>query len=240
MTTNRSMYINCDMGEWDAGHVTNCDRDLMPYIDLCNVACGGHAGSADIMKETISIATGHDSVVGAHPGYADRSSFGRKYVPMIKSELVDLLRRQVDSFLETCDRVDVVPYHIKPHGALYHACHYLTKERDVLIDLVLQRYSYLVLIAAAGSDLANLAKRSGLSVLSEAFIDRKYMPDLTLVARTESSALITDPAEAKEQYDSLCQGKVMTSEGIRSIDADTLCIHGDNVAALRILQEIHG
>ena len=228
------------MGEWDAAHLENQDHLIMPFIDLCNVACGGHAGSVDIMEHTSKLAMVNEVEVGAHPGYTDRVNFGRQYFEMSEQELKDLLRSQIDLFLEIADKMNVVPYHIKPHGALYHACNHREMEMNTLIDIVKNEYSHLVLLVFPESVLHKLAAAEELNYMAESFIDREYTDDLKLAPRSEAASVITSAEEANAQFDSLSFGKVTTKTGsTKEIISQTACIHGDNPNVLEILKSIN-
>ena len=227
------------MGEWDAPHLQNQDHLIMPYIDMCNVACGGHAGSEEIMKYTIGIAIENDVVVGAHPGYLDRVNFGRTDQEMTEQELRDLLRRQIDLFLNIVDQYGITPYHVKPHGALYHACNHRALEMNILIDVMKREYSYLTLLVFPKSKLYELAVKEELTIMVESFIDRSYDDQLLLAARSEIGSTITSVNKAKAQYRSLSKGEVTSIDGvIRSLASQTACIHGDNPIVLDILESI--
>jgi len=228
------------MGEWDAPHLENQDPQIMPYIHLCNVACGAHAGSRAIMKQTIELAMENDVRVGAHPGYADKHNFGRAYIELSEQKLKDLLRSQMDLFLDTADTLDAKPYHIKPHGALYHACNHSEMEMNVLIDIMKNEYPNLVLLVFPDSMLHKVGVSEHLNLMAESFIDRLYTDELKLVSRSKRRAVITDEDTAKDQYDTLVLSKITTQSGsTKKLISQTACIHGDNPNVLSILKSIH-
>ncbi len=236
----KPLLINCDMGEWDAPHIECIDKQIMPYINLSNVACGGHAGTKQIIQSTIKIADTHKVKVGAHPGYIDRKGFGRTYIPMEGKNLYDLLYQQIDSFVEICNALHITPFHIKPHGALYHACNHNQREAEVLIDIIHDKYPDLVLIVFPNSLLSTKATTANITTLSESFIDRKYDDTLNLVPRNKKNAVLTNPQEALLQYKNLTLGKISSdSNALHTLPSDTTCIHGDNSAILKILPLIH-
>lgn len=227
------------MGEWDAPHLDNKDHLIMPYIDLCNVACGGHAGSESIMEDTIALAGKFNVKVGAHPGYMDKKNFGREYIEMESQELGDLFRSQIDHFLNIAEKLGIAPYHIKPHGALYHACNHRELEMNILIDIIKSDYSNLTLIVYPNSILCNRATVEGLSILSESFIDRTYTECLKLSSRKEEGAVITSEKQAVKQFEILSEGKIITKNGIvMEMVTQTACIHGDNPSVFEILKSI--
>ena len=228
------------MGEWDAPHLKNQDHLIMPYIDLCNIACGGHAGSEEIMAQTIELAIEHEVEIGAHPGYADKKNFARQYVEMKEADLKDLLRFQIGLFLNTADRIGAIPYHIKPHGALYHACNHREIEMNILIDIVKQEYSYLTLLVFPDSILHRVAEAEQLNIMVESFIDRSYTNNLKLVSRNEDGAVITSVKKASAQFEYLSNGKVIAQgDVLQQLISQTACIHGDNSNVLGILEAIN-
>jgi len=227
------------MGEWDAPHLSNHDHEIMPFIDLCNVACGGHAGSKEIMNSTINLAIDANVEVGAHPGYEDRINFGRKYKTTSPSELTEMLTRQIDLFLEVCDNLQIVPYHIKPHGALYHACNNREMEMNVLVDLMKRKYSYLVLFVFPNSLLHKRASDEKLNLMVESFVDRRYTEDLMLMSRSQDGAVITSEEEAVSQYQSLINGQLEIGNSVYNLVTQTSCIHGDNPNVINILKSIN-
>lgn len=233
------LLINCDMGEWDAPHLLPIDEELMPYVDLCNIACGGHAGSEKIMALTLNFAMQNGVKIGAHPGYEDRTNFGRIYISLPSKELLDSLKIQLDLFLTICSRHNAEPHHIKAHGALYHACNQNEEEAEVLLKVVKAHCPQLLILVAPGSLLETKAKNEGLRTLAESFIDRRYSDDLSLISRTELDAVIEDEHEAKDQFDKLSEGKIITKSGhISTLISQTSCIHGDNPNCLGILKKI--
>ena len=227
------------MGEWDAPHLTPNDAEIMPLIDLSNVACGAHAGSRDIMTKTIEYAIKHNVSVGAHPGYNDRENFGRKYVSLPDSQLEDQISKQLTDFLEVCKELNVEPFHVKAHGAMYHACNHIQREAKVLVNIIKQLCPGLSLFVAPQSTLAKVARAEGLKTMTESFIDRRYNDDLTLVSRSENYAVITKVEHAVVQFVELSEGEITTRNGKQqSLITSTACIHGDNPSCLEILKAI--
>ncbi len=234
-----NLLINCDMGEWDAPHLTPVDEKIMPFVDMSNIACGGHAGSKKIIASTIEIASRYKVNIGAHPGFEDRENFGRKYLSLKRFELENSLKKQLTDFLEVCEKQNVKPFHIKAHGALYHACNKRELEAEVLIDVMKELCPDIIILVAPQSLLEIKAGKEGISTMTESFIDRRYNDDGSLVSRSEPEAVILDTKIAKGQFDLLLSGKVVTKSGVTlAIKTETACIHGDNPNCLQILQAI--
>lgn len=240
MSSNATnLLINCDMGEWDAPHLDPHDEAIMPFIDLCNIACGGHAGNQKIMASTIDLAINNNVKVGAHPGYVDRKYFGRKHIALSPIKLKAIITEQIKLFLSICNSKSVTPYHIKAHGALYHACNQNQSEAEVLIQTILEICPELIVLVSKDSVLEKLASKEGLSTLSESFIDRRYNDEVNLVSRTKPNAVITDIEEATNQFKRLSSGIIKTSNGrIIPLVTKTACIHGDNPNCVQILKSI--
>ena len=236
----KKLLINCDMGEWDAPHLEKMDHKIMPLIDLSNVACGGHAGSKNIIEETLRCAKDHGIKVGAHPGYPDRINFGRSYISFDQYLLSDTLKNQLDLFFSSCVKIGIDPFHIKAHGALYHACNHRKPEAELMIQLIADLYPDIMLLVTPGSLLASLAKNHHIKTMSESFIDRQYTEELSLVPRNEQNAVITDVKQAQKQFNLLSIGKITTRKGtVKNLISKTACIHGDNPNCLSILNAIH-
>jgi len=227
------------MGEWDAPHLNSIDDAIMPLVDMCNIACGGHAGTKQIIQITIELASTNHVKIGAHPSYEDRLSFGRKYLSLSQSELIISITRQIEFFLSICSSSNVSVHHIKAHGALYHACNQNSKEAEALVSAISKLCPDVIVLVAPQSKLEKIARLEGLTTMAESFIDRLYNDDLLLVSRTEVGAVIQDVSVANKQYDTLSSGKVITKSGkIKTLNTSTACIHGDNPKCVQILKSI--
>lgn len=239
MENTSNLWINCDMGEWDAPHLTPCDDKLMPYIDLCNIACGGHAGNQQIIEDTIRLAHIHNVKVGAHPGYEDKVNFGRKYHSFSEKNLIDILNRQLDLFLAVCADNNTTPFHVKAHGALYHTCNQNQKEADLFVKILQDKCPSLIVLVAPNSLMIEALDKVGMEYWVESFIDRKYNDNLSLVARSEENSVITNVQEAHTQFLKLSSGQIQTKSGNAAIlQSKTACVHGDNPMAIEILKAI--
>ncbi|GHD65779.1 5-oxoprolinase subunit PxpA [Jeongeupia chitinilytica] len=228
------LELNADLGE---GY--EYDAALMPLIDAANVACGGHAGDVDTMRETVVLARAHGVRIGAHPSYPDREHFGRISLAMPEPKLVASLTAQLWALKAVCIEAGVSVCYVKPHGALYNDA-----ARDPQLAMLLAQSVYeidpsLALMALAGSALASAGEAVGLTVIREAFADRAYRDDGSLVPRSEAGAVLDDIA-AIAQVESLWrQGGVYAQNGDwLPLAADSVCIHGDNAHALKFAQTL--
>ena len=223
--------INCDLGEGMSN-----DAELMPYLDECNIACGGHYGTIHSMTQTIRLAVKHNVLVGAHPSFPDKENFGRKALYIPHDELANSLYIQITHFLKICSQLNIKMNHIKLHGALYNLSCVDVKLAQLVLDVYLRLNLDMILFVPYQSVIADLAKGK-FSLAYEAFIDRRYNSDLTLVNRTHINAIIDRPLLACRQVSSIVNNGYVTSlDGEKvKIKADTLCLHGDNPNALSLI-----
>lgn len=217
------------------------DALLLPYVTSANVACGLHAGDPSTMDQTVELALSRGVRVGAHPGYPDRANFGRVAVEMSADEIEDSVVYQVAALQGFVRSRGGRLTHVKPHGALYHAGAEFPDVARAIAEAVRRVGTELVLVGAAGSMLIGAGRDAGLAVAEEAFADRRYRADGTLVPRGQPGALVTDPDEAAEQAVGLARDGVAVADDNSRIPirADTICLHGDTPGAAEIARRIH-
>jgi UPF0271 protein len=230
-----SVDLNADVGEGMD------DAELLPYVTSANVACGVHAGDPTTMDQTVLSALSRGVRVGAHPGYPDRANFGRVFVEMSVDDIENLIVFQVGALATFVRSRGGTLTHVKPHGALYHSAGEFPDVARAIAEGVRRVGTDLVLVGAAGSLLIGAGEDAGLLVAEEAFADRRYRPDGTLVPRGEPGALLLDPGEAAEQAVGLARDNVaVAQDGTRvTVKADTICLHGDTPGAVEIAKRIH-
>ncbi|HEY7370323.1 MAG TPA: 5-oxoprolinase subunit PxpA [Thermoanaerobaculia bacterium] len=230
-----SIDLNADVGEGMN------DADLLPWVTSANVACGYHAGDPGTMDRTVSLALGRGVRVGAHPGYPDRESFGRARFEMAPEEIESMVLYQVAALDGIVRSRGGTLTHVKPHGALYHRAAESGDVARAIARGVQRCRAGLILVGPAGSRVLDIGREIGLPVAGEAFADRRYGPDGTLVSREQKNALLTDPLEAADQAVSIARdGRVTASDGSRvSLRADTICLHGDTPGAPAIAKRVH-
>lgn len=230
-----SVDLNCDLGE-GAPH----DEALMALITSANIACGGHAGDRDSMREAVKLARTYGVAIGAHPGYVDREHFGRRELSLTATEIFETVREQIVSMQSIAREQEVPLTHVKPHGALYTQAAQSREIADAVVAAINAVDGGLSLFALAGSELILAGKDGGLSVVNEVFVDRTYRGDGSLTSRDELGALIEDVATGVSQAMSmLCDGVVPTIEGTHvPLIADTICVHGDGDHAVDYAREL--
>ncbi|OAB78799.1 LamB/YcsF family protein [Cochleicola gelatinilyticus] len=227
--------INADLGEGSGQ-----DIELMPLISSCNIASGGHYGNIDSMRTTIQLAKANKVYIGAHPSFPDPANFGRKRLSMTKRELTETIYNQLMHFITICNTERTSMHHVKLHGALYNYAAIDAPTADAVIEAILATNTRPQLVAPFNSILAKKANNL-LPLVFEAFIDRRYTDDLSLVSRSKPNAIITTAEEAWHQFYQLINKQSVTTvhNTIRSLKADTFCIHGDHENSISILKYIH-
>jgi UPF0271 protein len=225
--------VNCDMGELPEAIADGTQESLMASLTSVNIACGGHAGDERTMKTTVEQALRWKLAIGAHPGYADRANFGRVELQLSAKEIADSVFEQVRTLAEIAAGCGARVVHVKPHGALYNQA---VKNRELakaIADGVARWDKSTVLVGLAGSPMLEVFRQAGFAVAAEGFADRRYEADGTLRSRKFEDALIRNPEEAAWQALGIAErGLVIASDGSEvSVDAQTLCIHGDTPGA---------
>lgn len=227
--------INCDVGEG----IEN-EHLLMPHISSCNIACGGHFGTATTIDKTIQLAKEHQLKIGAHPSFPDKENFGRKLLVISDDDLKTSIQNQLDLFLERLSFFDEKLHHIKPHGALYNVIAIDEKLAILFIQIIKKYMKDVFLYVPYNSVIELVALQNNINIKYEAFADRNYRDDLTLVSRTSENALITDEKEVfRHVLNMIKTGKVktiFTSEKV--IKVDTFCFHGDTENASEIVKYV--
>lgn len=228
--------LNADLGEWDGPGVSPVDERLLTLATSANVACGGHAGNAGVMLATVIRAKSLGVAVGAHPGYADREGFGRRELGLSPGEIGKQVADQIAAMAACCRKADARLRYVKPHGALYNRA---VRDPEAA-QAIVREIGDLVLLCLPGSEMMKAAGRVGVRVAAEAFVDRGYRADGTLVPRGEPGALLDDVGSAVERALRLVKDHRLTPrEGAElTIRADSLCVHGDGPHAAALLEAV--
>lgn len=222
--------INCDLGECLKPEP---DAEVMPLIDMANIACGGHAGDENSIVNTIRLALRFDVTIGVHPSYVDSANFGRVSHELTAEQLQECISEQVDKFAYLCRREGAVLSYVKPHGALYHDMMQKPGVLNTICDFLVQFYPHLSLVVQAGinhDDMVAKSAETGITFIYEAFADRAYDGNL-LVPRSQAGAMLIDPEQIVAQY------HLFSDEPYCPVD--TVCFHSDHepsVSALKLLK----
>lgn len=237
------MKLNCDLGESFGAWTMGQDARIIPLIDMANVACGFHASDPLIMTETVQLALKHNVAIGAHPAYQDLTGFGRRSIYHTPDQIRALLWYQVGALEGICGSVGAQLSYVKPHGALNND---MMKDTGLLLTVMEAIAGYrqglaLMIPATLQSDLhRELADRTGVPLLLEAFADRAYDDAGQLVSRSVAGAVLHEHNKILEQALSFThkRGVHSVSGQWLSLEADSLCVHGDNDAALAAVTAI--
>jgi len=232
--------INCDMGESFGSYKIGTDEEILNYITSANIACGFHAGDPATMRKTVRLALDKGVGIGVHPGFQDLVGFGRREMKISPQEAYDITVYQIGSLYGFVKAEGGKLQHVKPHGALYNMAAKDITLSEAIAEAVYNIDPELILYGLAGSKLINAGRKIGLRTAQEVFSDRTYQQDGSLTPRTNPHALITDPQEAVNQVITMIKkGKVHSLQGTDvSIQADTICIHGDGNGALEFAQKL--
>ncbi len=227
--------INADLGEG-----FSFDKEIMPLISSCSIACGGHFGDENTMRKTIQLAKKYNVKVGAHPSFPDRENFGRELMQITESELQQSLVLQMNHFLRICSEEQMEVNHIKLHGALYNLASVDEKTADVVIQSLFKVTSNTTVYLPGKSVFYAKAKEI-LPLKREAFIDRSYAENGLLVARNLPGAILNTPQKClKQLVEMVTENKVTTIAGNQiAMQAETFCIHGDHLNSIEILKYLH-
>jgi 5-oxoprolinase (ATP-hydrolysing) subunit A len=238
----KSLDLNCDMGESFGAWRMGDDEAVLAHVTSANVACGFHAGDASVMFRTARLALARGVAIGAHPSLPDLQGFGRREMRISAREAHEVVVYQIGALAGVCQALGTRLRHVKPHGALYNMAARDRALADAIASAVRDVDPGLVLYGLAGSESIRAARAAGLRAASEVFADRTYQPDGSLTPRSRPDAMITDSARALAQVESMVlRAEVLATDGSKvSIEADTLCIHGDEPRAAEFACEIRG
>ena len=232
--------INCDMGESFGAYEIGADAEVLPHVTSANIACGFHGGDPAVMRTTVAAALKLGVAVGAHPGLPDLVGFGRRAIQVTPQEVYDLIIYQVGALLGFARAAGTELQHVKPHGALYNMAAAQPPLAEAVARAVRDADRGLVLYGLAGSHLLAAAERAGIPAASEAFADRNYIHDGSLVSRQRPDALVTDVDEAvRRAVRMVKEGVVADVDGEDiPIRADTVCLHGDGPNAAELARRL--
>lgn len=231
--------LSCDLGEASDDEGRAVERVMWELVDAVNVACGGHAGDEESMLEAVLSARRTGIILGAHPSYPDRENFGRKSMAIDLAELRRSLIAQIGALRDAAGPQGVALERVKAHGALYNEAYRDRELAEVLIDAMLTVDPTLAVVAPTDSEMATAARANEMDVISEAFADRRYMPDGTLVSRRDPDALLSVEEAAEQAWLLATESAVIARGGTRlSIAFDTICLHADMEGSLERIRAI--
>lgn len=240
MSVAPGIDLNSDLGESYGQWTMGDDAAILPLISSANVACGFHAGSPVGILTTLRAAAQLGVAVGAHVAYPDLVGFGRRNMDVASDELTADVIYQIGALQGLAAAAGTRVSYVKPHGALYNTIAHDQRQAMAVIAAILAVDKTLSLVALAGSPLIEWAQDAGIPTVAEAFADRAYHQDGTLVSRREKGAVIHDPqVVAQRVVQMITQGGVTSVEGaFTAIKADSICVHGDSPDAVEMARQI--
>lgn len=235
--------VNSDVGESFGVYKLGLDEEVIPHITSANIACGFHAGDPGVMRKTVALAKQHGVGIGAHPGFLDLMGFGRRNVDATLEEIQDYVVYQAGALQAFVQSQGLRLQHVKPHGSLYNMAVANPEIWEAIAQVLAEMDREIILVALAPSKrepLLEIGKRHGIRISLEAFPDRAYHKDGSLVSRREKGAVIHDhEVVAKRALKMALEGKVVALDGTEiELKPDTLCVHGDNPAAVQMVKRI--
>jgi 5-oxoprolinase (ATP-hydrolysing) subunit A len=235
--------LNSDLGESFGAYKLGLDEEVLPHIASANIGCGFHGGDPGVMRKTVALAKKFGVAIGAHPGFPDLLGFGRRNMDASLEEIQDYVVYQMGALQAFGQAAGLKLQHMKPHGALYNMAAANPKIWDAIAEAVARVNKEVILVALASSNrdvLTEIGRRHAIRFAFEAFPDRAYMNNGSLAPRREEGAVIHDhEVVAQRALKMALEGKVIATDGTEiELKADTLCVHGDNTAAVRMVQKI--
>jgi UPF0271 protein len=232
--------LNCDVGESFGAFSMGADADMMAHISSANIACGFHAGDPAVMRRTVRLAHGAGVAVGAHPGLADLSGFGRREMRVSPQEVEDMVLYQIGALAAIASSEGARLRHVKAHGALYNMAARDRRLAEAVARAVRVFDASLVLFGLAGSELVRAAAEVGLNAASEGFADRSYEPDGSLTPRSSSGAVLQDvETVVRRGLRMAAEGRVTATDGSEvDLEIDTICVHGDTPGSVELARAL--
>jgi UPF0271 protein len=243
MSSKIQIDLNSDVGESFGAYKLGLDEEVIPHLTSANIACGFHGGDPAVMRKTVSLAKRYGVEVGAHPGFPDLIGFGRRNMDATLEEIQDYVIYQTGALQAFAISQGLKLQHMKAHGALYNMAVANPKIWEAMAEAICRVDKEIILVALASSNnesLLDMGKRYGIRIAFEAFPDRAYREDGSLVPRREKGAVIEDhEIVAQRALKMALEGKVIAIDGTEiDLWADTLCVHGDNPAAVQMVKRI--
>jgi len=236
------LLLNCDLGESFGAWKMGLDDQVMPFIDQANIACGFHAGDPVVIKKTLLAAKRNNVQVGAHPSYPDISGFGRRSMKIPAVELIALLQYQIAALTGMASNLGIEVAYVKPHGALYNDMMADGHIRSAVMEAISECHQPLAFMLQATPDAETHreeARAFGLEVLFEAFADRCYDDSGALLSRAKEGAVHSREKMLEQTIQLQQHGTVTTVSGHQlELQADSLCVHGDNMDGVNAIEKI--
>ncbi len=232
--------LNADLGEAFGSSRIFEDVALLELVSSANIACGFHAGDTTTMRDTVNAAKIRGVTIGAHPSYPDIPGFGRRELGLPPDEISFHVATQLRVLRDVCGSEGARLSYVKPHGALYNRAARDPAAANAIVRAIREVETSLTLLGLANSEMGRAAERAGIAFASEAFVDRAYKSDGTLVPRDQPGAVIHEVKSAVQRAVMLVKGKTITADDGTElhVSARSLCVHGDNPDAGPMLRTL--
>lgn len=232
--------LNSDSGESFSNWALGDDAAMMQLVTSANIACGFHAGDPTVMRRTCELAAANNVTIGAHVSYQDLANFGRVFHDVAPADLTALIVYQLGALSALAHTTGSKIRYIKPHGALYNTIVHHQAHARAVVDAVRTFDTTLPILCLPNSVIYREAEAAGLRSVVEAFADRAYTPEGTLVSRREQGAVITDPQQAADRMVRLVtEGEIEAIDGSTvSLHAESICVHGDTPSAVALARTV--
>jgi len=232
--------LNADLGEGFGNSRESADEELLDSVSSANIACGFHAGDAVTMRQTVRAAKSRGVAIGAHPSYPDVPGFGRRELGLSPREIEHHVTYQLQALTEICASEDARLVYVKPHGALYNRAVRDPQAAKSIVRSIRAVNSTLTLLGLPSSEMSRAAEDGSIRFANEAFVDRAYASDGTLVPRTEPNAVLHDVDDAVRRAITLVSdGRLAAADGTElHINAQSLCVHGDNPDSAAMMRQL--
>jgi len=237
----KMIKLNCDMGESFGVWKMGLDEEIMPLVDMSNIACGFHASDPITMDRTVKLASDNSVIIGAHPGYPDLVGFGRRDLKCTADEIEKFVVYQIGALEAICKSNGTNVKYVKPHGALYNG---MMRDEDIFKAIVsgISKYDknlkLMILSSPKNEGYTKIADKYEIDLLFEVFADRAYMDDGSLMPRSMQGAVLGSSDEVLHRLEFLLNNGTIKShtQKILKLKADCICVHGDNAHALSIVK----
>lgn len=232
--------LNCDMGESYGVYTLGYDEQAMPYVTSINVACGFHASDPSNMLKTVKLAKKYGIAIGAHPAFPDLVGFGRRYMALSPDEIKADVMYQIGALWALCKSEGLTLQHVKVHGGLYNAAANDLAVATAIAQAIKAIDGNLYMVCLGNSTMVTAAQNVGVKYVEEAFADRAYTRDGTLVSRKQDGAIIHDVNKVAERVLTMVKDSTVTSidGSVVPISAQTICVHGDTPGAVAMIKAI--
>ena len=230
--------LNCDMGESFGIYKAGNDEEIMPLIDIANVACGFHASDPNHMRKTVTLAKKHGVKVGAHPSFPDLQGFGRREMKMPRQDIKSMIMYQVGALKSFLDEQDMVLNHIKPHGSLYVMAAKDENMAHAIADAV-ETFDVSIFGMANTCHEKIYKDERGLNFIAEFYADLDYDENGNLIISKGKNEAYDSDLAAERSLRAYKENKVVNTGGTDTIvGCDTICVHSDTPNAVEIITNI--